>query len=208
MSQRRSLDFYKNSVVVVNMEIIPTSITKFDRTGRELQVFALFSIFVASKSSDFAANKVEAVLAQFPKGCLPFDGFRASKNISDVLIKAKTGQYTRLSNAVHDIIALHDDVGLSNATFEQLMGVNGIGPKTAAFFIMHSRKDKRHAVLDTHILKWIRTNGFPSAPKSTPSGSNYAKWENIFFNLAAKHFPSLSLSEVDLKLWTEMSGRA
>ena len=190
------------------MEIIPTSITKFDRNERELQVFALFCIFVAGKNSDFAANKVEAVLAQFPKDCLPFNGFCASKDIGNVLIKAKTGQYTRLSKAVREIIALHDDVGLANATLEQLMGVNGIGPKTAAFFIMHSRKGERHAVLDTHILKWIRGNGFPSAPKSTPSVNQYGKWENIFFDLVGKHFPSLTLAEVDLKFWTEMSGRS
>ena len=113
-----------------------------------------------------------------------------------------------MSKAVREIIALHDDVGLANATLEQLMGVNGIGPKTAAFFIMHSRKGERRAVLDTHILKWIRGNGFPSAPKSTPSVNQYGKWENIFFDLVGKHFPSLTLAEVDLKLWTEMSGRS
>jgi thermostable 8-oxoguanine DNA glycosylase len=190
------------------MEITPTSITNFNRTERELQVFALFCIFVAGKNSDFAAKKVDAVVAQFPKDSLPFDGFCKCKDISDVLIKARTGQYTRLTNALHDIIALHDSVGLSNVTLEQLMSVNGIGPKTAAFFIMHSRKGERHAVLDTHILKWIRSNGYADAPKTTPPVKQYSKWENIFFDLVGKHFPALSLAEVDLKIWTETSGRA
>ena len=189
------------------MEITPTSITKFDRTERELQIFALFCLFVAGKNSDFAANKVEEVLKQFPKDSLPFAEFYMAESVTDILIKAKVGQYTRLTKAINGLITLSNNEGLSNLTLERLMSINGIGPKTAAFFIMHSREGERHAVLDTHILKWIKGNGYESAPKSTPPANQYAKWEFIFFNLVDKHFPSLSLAEVDLKLWTEISGR-
>lgn len=203
------IDIYKIAVNLSAMSIVPTAITNFNRTERELQEFALFCVLVAGKNSDFAAKKLDAILAQFPKDALPFDGFCAAKDISIVLTNAKTGQYTRLTNAVYDLIGLHDEVGLQNATLADLLSVRGIGPKTARFFILHSRNSAKCAVLDTHVLKFLRDNGYPTAPKQTPQNrKQYEAWEKKFLNICEFNYPGTPIAEVDLKIWTEYSGRA
>ena len=53
------------------MEIVPTSITNFERSDRQLQAFWLFSMFVAGKNSDFASNKLHAIMELMPEDALP-----------------------------------------------------------------------------------------------------------------------------------------
>jgi thermostable 8-oxoguanine DNA glycosylase len=67
--------------------------------------------------------------------------------------------------------------------------------------LLHSRKDYIGAVLDTHLLKFIRAQGYIDAPKSTPPPSKYAKWQKIFLDLCAKLFPDKTIAEVDLEIW-------
>jgi thermostable 8-oxoguanine DNA glycosylase len=63
------------------------------------------------------------------------------------------------------------------------------------------------AVLDTHVLRWIRETTFFPAPKSTPAGHSYGYWESIALSLIKSHYPGLSLAEADLLIWSKMSGR-
>ena len=76
--------------------------------------------------------------------------------------------------------------------------------------MLHSRRDCKHAVLDTHILKWLREDcGFNDAPKSTPIKREiYEQWENTYLTIAPYHFdPLLSLADIDLIIWSLKSGR-
>ena len=184
--------------------ISPTSITNFNRTDRELQEFWLFSMFVAGKNSDFAAKKLDAFL--FLLGPNVWDIFAAlrKQNVKELLLAAKVGQYNRLTKAIEESLS----VNLRNASLGELMSIHGIGPKTARFFLLHTRKDANCAALDTHILKFIRDNGYPLAPKSTPNPKSYGTWESIFLNICKLNYPTMPIAEVDLKIWTEYSGRA
>lgn len=183
--------------------ISPTSITNFDRSTRELQVFWLFSIFVAGKNSDIASRKLSQLTGLMPDEMHPFDWFRVN-SIRDALEKCKVGQYNRIGKAIQQSL----DLDLKTATLSQLMEVHGVGPKTARFYLLHSRKDCKHAVLDVHILNWIRSQGL-YAPTQTPQKTEtYDEFERIFYRLANEHFPNIPLANVDLHLWTEMSGRS
>lgn len=185
------------------MIISPTSVTNFNRARRELEAFWLFSMFVAGKNSDFAAKKVQAVFDQCPVNMFLFDWLRL-KDIGEVLKNAKVGQYTRLTKAVSGSLNLD----LSTVSLNELMSVHGVGPKTARFFLLHSRSDCKCAVLDTHVLKFLRDNGYPLAPKATPSRKDYGAWEDIFLNICKLNYPSWSIADVDLRIWKHYSGRA
>jgi thermostable 8-oxoguanine DNA glycosylase len=62
-------------------------------------------------------------------------------------------------------------------------------------------------VLDVHILKFLRDNGYPNAPKQTPSEKAYLKWEKVFLAVCKEMFPHKSIAEIDLDIWTKYSGR-
>lgn len=182
------------------MEIVPTSITNFERSDRQLQAFWLFSMFVAGKNSDFASNKLHAIMELMPEDALPIDWI-CKQNVDSLLRQVKVGQYGRLTKAILG----SRDIDLRNATLETLMGVHGVGPKTARFFIVHSRKDCKHAVLDTHVLHFLRDNGYPQAPKTTPSGRTYLAWEKVFLDFCNTHYYKTPIAIIDLDIWTRYS---
>jgi thermostable 8-oxoguanine DNA glycosylase len=57
-------------------------------------------------------------------------------------------------------------------------------------------------VLDVHILKYLRSQGF-EAPKQTPSGKKYLELEKNFLELAKKN--NMTPADFDLMLWTKYS---
>lgn len=185
------------------MLINPTKITNFNRSRRELEAFWLFSLFVAGKNAEFAAKKVQSVIDQCPANMFLFDWLRL-KDIENVLKIAKVGQYNRLTKAISQSLNLD----LKLVTMEQLLSIHGVGGKTARFFLLHSRKNIKLAVLDTHILKFLKDCGFNDVPSQTPPANKYAAWENIFLETIEVKYPQIPVAEVDLKIWKEYSGRA
>ena len=125
------------------------------------------------------------------------------QGIEDLLRACRVGQYGRLTKAILGTMK----VDLRTATLDELMAIHGIGPKTARFFLVHSRENCNHAVLDVHILKFLRANGYPTAPVQTPSGKAYLFWEKVFLDYCKVMFPHKSIADIDLAIWTEYSGR-
>lgn len=89
------------------------------------------------------------------------------------------------------------------------MKIHGVGPKTARFFLLHSREFCDEIVLDTHILSWLKKQtSFNWIPKNTPqSKKQYDKISKLCKKLMNKYYPNLSLAEIDIHIWKEMSGR-
>lgn len=188
----------------MNTVIDPKNITNYYRTDSELETFWLFCLFVAGKNSDNASKK----LAQFLEDMVPWDTpFSYLKNIDihNNLINIKSGQYTRLSKAIEQSLELN----LRSCTLDDLTNIYGVGPKTARFFLLHTRENCKYAVLDTHILKWIRNHPeYNHAPKDTPQNQDdYDAWSEVAISLMQGSYPDLSLADIDLLIWTEMSGR-
>ena len=185
--------------------IQPTAVTNFSRSDDELETFWLFCLFVAGKNSDIAANKVGRFL-QKRGGQTPFAYLRGQANsLHNLLVANKVGQYGRLERAITQSVELD----LRAATLADLTAIHGVGPKTARFFLLHSRRDCECAVLDVHILRWLREEcGVDDAPAQTPAmGEQYERLERLCLSLMKAHFPGLSVAEIDLLLWTKMSGR-
>jgi thermostable 8-oxoguanine DNA glycosylase len=67
---------------------------------------------------------------------------------------------------------------------------------------MHTRKDARHAGLDTHVLKWLRDLGY-DAPKATPSKKQYLAFEKVFVDIA--DILSMPIATLDLAIWNAYS---
>lgn len=184
--------------------INPTQITDFNRTDAELQAFWLFGAFCAGKNSDYASKCLAKLLSKCGDQT-PFEYLKSlgSVAIHNALVAAKIGQYGRLTRFIEESINLD----LRTATLQELMGVFGIGPKTARFFLLHSRHDCSCAVLDCHILKFLRDNSV-DAPSQTPTNhKQYLDLEKQFLFIAKHNFPHMSMAQIDLMLWMKYSGR-
>lgn len=187
------------------MEISPTRITDFSRTDAELQAFWIFGCVVAGKNSDYAARVIARLLNKCGEDVTPFQFFRdlGEDGIRNALVAAKSGNYTRITRFIMESL----DLDLRTATQEDLMKVHGIGPKTASFFLLHSRPDVNLAVLDVHVLKYLRERGV-DAPTQTPTSvKKYLELQEAFLFFARRDFPFMTLAQVDLTIWMKYSNR-
>ena len=116
------------------------------------------------------------------------------------MVNCKLGQYNRLEKAFGGILQFKGK--LKTISVAELESVNGIGSKTARFFVLHSQKDARVACLDVHILKWMREQGY-IAPKQTPTKKRYAILEAQFLTEAWKR--EMTPADLDLIIWKSFS---
>ena len=188
--------------------INPKRITNYHRTEEELQEFLLFCLLVQGKKAEMQSVKLEhflTYLAHITGERLPFrmvnitlgteDDETGETLLNSAMVKFGLGQYGRLTRAIEDLLALPP---LTQVTLEQLSQCYAIGPKTARFFLVHSRSNQWYAILDTHILKWLRLKGV-NAPKLTPQGKWYTTFEEIFLTFVRKS--GKTVAEFDLDIW-------
>ena len=165
----------------------------------------MFAVAVAGKKATQTADKIHTFLGWSKTYETPF-GFlsrlKRDQHLDTCLRHLKIGQYKRIHNAYLGI--LHLD--LSTCSFDHLIRVRGIGPKTANFFLLHSREGYSGVVLDTHILRWMREVHGIKTPKQTPSGKRYEDLEQQAITLIGQSYPNLSLADADLLIWKMMSG--
>jgi len=181
--------------------IDPNTITNYNRSEEELEEFLMFAILVEGKTAKTQAEK----LNQFLSRSMHENSGKPFQHIQHLLEwgwldlrmrEFKLGQYKRIGHAFTEILKFKGR--LKSVTLEELESVKGIGSKTARFFLLHSRKDVKCAVLDTHILKWLGTLGH-KVPKSTPAKKTYSVLEKIFLNIAETR--KISPADLDLMIW-------
>lgn len=178
--------------------IDPTKITKFDRTKPELEELLLFCIIVAGKTASIQAQKLELFL----KKESPFQliqSYIKKGVLLDKIKEAKLGQYNRLDKAFRQVIKLD----VHKCSIEELEAIMGIGPKTARFYLLHSRKNQNVAVLDTHILRWLREELGIKTPKSTPTSKVYLALEQKFLDYCRQN--KKNPATLDLEIWNRYS---
>ena len=169
----------------------------------EKEYFLIFSIIVAGRNAKMALEKAWRLL-EFTWGEeTPFDLIKHYIDHNTLTQKLKTlkiGQYTRIEKALKDIVNLN----VETCTLDDLLACHGVGNKTARFFLLNTRKDAEYAVLDTHVLKWLRSifGNWRSVPKSTPtSQSLYQFWENEAMYAMKKEYPERTLAQADFEIW-------
>jgi len=191
--------------------ITPTTITNYNRTEAELEEFLMFAILVAGKGAEQQAKKLDAFLKTaktlgLPSDTTPFDFLEYIDKgfwLWNIMKLHKLGQYNRIGHAFKEILKFKGK--LKKVTIEQLESISGIGSKTARFFILHSRPDAKVAVLDTHILKYLRDMGH-NVPKATPAKNKYKAIEDIFISIADGL--KMSIADLDLQVWKNYAKKA
>jgi len=187
--------------------INPAEVTNYNRTQSELQEFLLFCINVAGKKSSIEAPKLEVFIQRakdITKETSPFNCIKKLiklGRLQEIMHWAKLSPYKQRYNSYVDAVKLGD---LQKVTLNRLLQVPGIGLKTARFFLSHSREDFDEPMLDTHILQFLRDNGYRNAPKSTPSNLGvYNYYANIFKMFA--RVSGKSVTDLDLEIWKQYS---
>lgn len=195
--------------------IDPYKITKYDRTEEELQEFLLFCIVVAGKTAYIQAKKLHELLVSInkrlmmPEHVSPFQSLISADQhgiLMEEISLVKLGQYRKIYAGFKYITQHKYD--LRNTTPSQLELIPGVGMKTSRFFLLHSNisyKDQI-AILDTHILKFIRENIDHRAPKSTPTISvTYKYWEDLFLYWCQCN--NKNVADFDLEVWKSYARR-
>ncbi len=123
----------------------------------------------------------------------------------------RMGQYTRLIKTIEYLCTLlrQDATCLHTISREELIKCPGLGMKTASYYLLNTRLNVIHAVLDTHILRWLRiSRGYTSAPSSTPTDVyTYKLWETLYFGEMFKDgHTAKDIAEFDLALWKQGAG--
>ncbi|NJO62828.1 MAG: hypothetical protein HC836_32775 [Richelia sp. RM2_1_2] len=140
-----------------------------------------------------------------PTSLSPFNYIRfllQNGGLEGELRRARIGQYARLVRLLTEV--MNRNICLRTCSVEDLESLPGIGPKTARFFILHTRLDQTYAVLDVHIMRWLNEEGY-EAPVRPRNNEEYAFWETIFLNHAdnyTKLFTNVKIAELDLLIWT------
>lgn len=180
-----------------------STVTRDEVHPAEAEYRLLYSVVVAGKSARFA----RAAMQRFFADCgefWPFDWIRLlddAGKLDEHMRSSRMGCYARLVRSFREIATARPD--LLTATPEQLEAFHGVGPKTARFAIMWVRPKERFAALDTHVLKWLRFLGH-KAPKSTPAGMEYARFEKIVIGEADRR--GIGPRMLDAMIWEHASG--
>jgi thermostable 8-oxoguanine DNA glycosylase len=165
-----------------------------------LEAWIMFCIAVAGKTAKTTIRALNNFLSERRVDESPFQyvGYLdANGLLRRKLEQHKTGQYWKLTHAWVVLCRL-TPTQLRTWTPEQLEGIPGIGPKTSRFFIQSTRENTRFAVLDTHILAYMRDLGY-DVPKSTPTGQKYAVIEKQYLDLADRL--GKTPRELDTEIW-------
>ena len=189
--------------------IDPYNITNYDRTKNELEEFLLFCIVVAGKTAYIQAQKLQDFLLSvntrlmMPEHISPFQSLKSAEQhgiLFEEIKKAKLGQYKKIYSGFKYIS--EREYNLNRMTPKILEEIPGVGMKTSRFFLLHSDtfyKD-RIAILDTHILKFIKENIDERAPKSTPViPLTYRFWEDRFLSWCLQN--NKNVADFDLEVW-------
>ena len=202
--------------------INPAKVTNYNRTQSELQEFLLFCINVAGKKSAVEAPKSEVFLERVQNITghnAPFDGMNRLKHmrrtwhgnrldgdnrLMEIMHWAAISPYKQRYNSYCDVLKLGD---LRAVSLTRLLQVRGVGLKTARFFLSHSREDFDEPMLDTHILRFLRDQGYRDAPKSTPQNVGIYNYYANVFKMFARTLGK-SVTDLDLEIWKQYSKTA
>jgi endonuclease III len=173
----------------------------------ELQQFAIFSVCVAGKNADTVIECVRKFVASGSEVTGEKEPFKIIQSLGtylpSALQAAGIGCYNQRARTLKELS--NSGIDLYNCSVEELEKIWGIGPKTARFFVLFTRQGVDNiAVLDVHILRWLRSKGY-RVPSQTPSSTKrYREIEKLFL----RHVPpDKTLAQFDYELWQAMSGR-
>lgn len=172
-------------------------------TKVELEWHLMYALVVAGKSAKFANAAIGRLRSAVNERNLQYCSIFSILTWNlELLRAARTGRYKILERAVKGLSSTQID--LKTCFAEELERIPGIGPKTSRFFVAWTRPESRVAILDRHVLRWMRDNGYNNAPENNPGNQKqYARLERAFLEEADKR--KMTPRELDLEIWTAVA---
>jgi thermostable 8-oxoguanine DNA glycosylase len=199
-------------------------IINFHRSEAEMEELILFLVCVAGKNADTTSRLLDSFFytKDFDR-VSPFQQIREMDTVYGMLGQrirnARLGCYGKLEKAFRQLA--NSNLNLYNCKLEELMSIHGVGRKSASCFLAWTRKDVKVAMLDTHLLKYlrqvqdnIRLGSFDKwkeyrtivIPKSTPSSKKlYDTLEKFYLEIC--EFRKVNPTEFDLEIWKHYAGK-
>lgn len=201
----------------------PQNVTNYQRSDAELEEFLIFCVAVAGKTAMITAPKVHEFCENIqnrvgylmpqreapPLACIVFALRRDYENlIWEEMTKVKLGKYQTMMKMFRYLETVYDTLNLRKVTVAELEQVPGIGMKTSRFFVLHTNPAAPPmAVLDTHILKFLRESynildvGLKSTPTSRRAYLNYERTFIDTFKWYKDNGFRGTLADFDLMIW-------
>lgn len=187
--------------------IDPTKITNFNRSTAELEEFWLFCLAVAGKTASQIALKIDDFLSRREGNETPFDYVRRlaiQGQLIDEMTRVKLGKY-RLLDAGYRATVAKAGPCLRTSDVRELERIPGVRHKTSRFFVLHSRENADIAVIDTHVLKYLRDRGYPDIPTSVPQNDRYYEIEEMMKREV--RLSGMTSADFDLAVWNHYSSK-
>jgi thermostable 8-oxoguanine DNA glycosylase len=169
-------------------------------TREKRELVLLFSIMAAGKSADRTSDALNYMMHMLP-GNTPLDKIRGLVKRQDALEKLKSfriGQHNRILKAFRAIVDF--DVDVTPPDPDKLRNIPGIGLKTSSFVALVYDRTLPVAVLDTHVLKFLRNRMKIEAPLGTPSSAKiYDRLSRPIIRLAT--LLDVTCGDLNIVLW-------
>jgi hypothetical protein len=176
----------------------PAELTDYHRSRRQLEGLVLYSVMAWARDSNRAKEALECPPARTPFG-------RIRKAIRQGTLQAAV-EATRIGDYRKRTRAIIAAVELDPRTVDVATLASCIGLKSARLVILHSRSDAQCAVLDRHVLAYLRELGYDVPERDTPSSPRrYKQLEQIVLNECQRQ--GRNPAELDLTTWVERSRR-
>jgi len=171
----------------------------------ELEEFLLFTAAVAGHNAKRTAKLLHDWLDYHHPGYLSpmptLHSFYPYKNkLADDLKEHGFGCYTQRAKSFIEIFSAITIVGVRNFTFDRLIDIYGIGLKSASFFLAYTGMDENRVILDTHVLQWLKRQGWPRVPKSTPRTVGKYDELSLYFRAEAAR-RQMTVLDLDRQIW-------
>lgn len=132
---------------------------------------------------------------------MPFELLRildgADNKLEQALHETGIGYYKVKAKGLRHLA--NSKMNLATCSYEDLLEIPGISHKSASLFLMYSRPNERRASLDTHILRWLKNQGY-DVPESTPgSRKRYEEVQSYFIKEADAR--NMTCKELNAKIW-------
>jgi hypothetical protein len=187
--------------------ITDENLVNFSRSLEELQLFWLYCGFSVMRSRKPAQTALTRLLDD-GIGDLPFDRLSQLANTGKLrksLESTRIGGWDRLEGFVRH--TAEGGLDLEHGKVEDFEAIHGIGLAKARFFLLCTRENARVAVLDRHILQFLRDQGYPEVPESTPKSRKvYTSLEGYFLQEAERS--GIQPAQFNLEQWRRRATRA
>lgn len=168
----------------------------------EREKLAVFGVLVANKDAAQTWDKAQRLFVHDERPFATLRRLERQGELYDKLLELKVGQYTRVFKTLRHFAGLPE-----SWAWQDLQKGPGNLLKTARLVGMYTRPPARVAVLDIHVLAFLRQE-FPHCrvPKDTPSRlGEYLVLEHFFLKSADRR--GLEPWQLDREVWRGRRGR-